>query len=179
MFRLLILLLVLPTICLGQKADLEALNDEMYKLMGTNDEDGFLAVCLQIKAASKKLARENNVDYYIADGYFETGQYDLAIKYGNQYLRSLPNADTPRWRLKLNKRMICTNLYKIYKERGDNKKAVEYIRRIENHYDVYFDGHMVRLGKTKMYERMIECYTALGNQKLVDRYTEKLEALNN
>lgn len=81
---ILFLTIFVSTICRGQNNDLEKLVEQKYDYKEKKNYDSLIIVCNKIKSISHKRAKEENVDYYIANSYFETKQFAKAIKYTNK-----------------------------------------------------------------------------------------------
>ncbi len=142
--------------------------------------DSLVVVCKQLLSSNIIYAKQELADFHLADAYHELKQYDRSLKYGKRFLRRPATKLTYRgMRLNLYKRLVCKNFYKMYLEQGNLRKAVSYLRRMDQRHDVYMDGRMRRVWRKKMYPKMIDHYTELGNENLAKVYQKKLWDLEN
>ena len=167
----LIVLILFPLFGFGQKIDL----DSLVRLIDQRHYpyDSIIIVGNQIKSINKKVAENEDVDYALADAYFETKQYDKAIEFSKIYLH-VSASDRTREGLHrlIQKKYLCYNLSDIYKIRHDTAMALKYLLKIENKYD-YSNSCLRAKWKRKLYENIIECYTTLGNKNKVSKYEHK------
>jgi tetratricopeptide (TPR) repeat protein len=168
-----------PLICEGQQNTIDKLENELAFDIRNDKYDSLLIVCNQIKKLDKKLAKENNVDYYIADAYFHTKQYNEAIKYSKRYFRKFaPRRTRVGLGLRIYKRYLAYNLYEIYMLRNNTKMAVSYLVNIDEKYDGRFCGTGKKAWRLGLYDQIIECYSKLKMENKVAFYRKKKEKLS-
>jgi tetratricopeptide (TPR) repeat protein len=162
----------------SQDSEIELLTKKMNYHISNKQYDSLIHNCLELKSLSNKKAKELDVNYYLADAYFRTQQYQYAVKYSSIYLR------TPSFQLsyhgflkKVNKRKLCYNLFEMYKEHGDYLLALKYLHKIDKKYNKYSCGTSKRRWKIHIYEEMILCYSKLNKLKSVEIYNKKIDEL--
>jgi|GEM_PF-3296089 hypothetical protein len=126
---------------------------------------------------NKKEAKGKFVDFHLADTYFKNKRYDTAIIYGKKYLRSfwLPPQTPVQVGRREMARYLCLDFYEMYKEKGDYKTALKYLKKIEKKYLYFFCGNSEPGCVHSLYLNIIDCCTKLGNQKQVEVYNKKLK----
>lgn len=141
--------------------------------------DSLILICNQIKKINRKAAKEEDVDYCLADSYYRIKQYDKAIEFSKTYLKVSAKKNIRKEReILFNKRLLCENLCEIYKERHDTLTALKYLLEIEKHY--FFGWHYSSpkgWRGIEFYEEILELYVALHDEEGVAKYFEKIEAL--
>jgi tetratricopeptide (TPR) repeat protein len=162
----------------AQDSEIELLAKKMNCHIANKQYDSLIHNCLELKSLSKKTAKELDVNYYLADAYYCTQQYQNAVKYSSKYLR------TPSFELsyhgflkKVNKRKLCYNLFEMYKEQGNYWLALKYLHKIDKKHDHFRCGTGKLRWKIHIYEEMILCYSKLNKLKSVEIYNKKIDEL--
>jgi len=178
--------IIITTYCKGQKSNLDSLVSLVDKFylrqlidsLNTESYDSFIIICKEIKSASLKVSKNENINFYLADFYYKTRKYNDAIKLSKNFLKK-PMFERPSrisFFRNVDRRQICYNLSSIYLERKDYQKSLKYLLKIEKKYNKYWCCMGTCNGrKIELYQKIIGCYTVLRNVKKVEIYKKKLE----
>ncbi len=140
--------------------------------------DSVISVCQYALTINKKYAKQEHIDMDLVLAYFKTKHYDEATRLGKRYLNKM---DMPAMynRTSFNnhiwKRFVCNAFYEMYAEQKNYKMAIKYLRRELKKYAYSSDNSWVI--KSRIEDKLIDCYTILGDTKNAERYKQKQDKL--
>jgi len=185
---LIILSFSIATIVFGQSnKNLDSLLRLRGRFANTNKDDSLIMVCKEIKSSKFKLTETEEMDYDvvdldadIVDAYFRLGQFATAIPLAEQYLKMSAVRGSFKWDVyQVNKHYVCIDLSDYYKNIGDNKNALKYILLAEKKYTFGMCGVGLDEHLKNWYQKIVDCYLALNDQKNADKYRKKIAELGN
>lgn len=180
-YILVILALFTPMFVLAQQQ-----NEKLKELIKLKDRflkeekyDSLLMICKKIKDLDLKAAIVEKANFYMAEAYYKSGEYDQAIKYTKRFLRrpTIKELSPYFYKQNMDKRELSYNMYNIYMSRLDYKHAIKCLEKINKKYDNFNIEVGRRNWRIQLYENMIYCYNQLGEEKMAQVYTAKHDKL--
>jgi len=163
---------------IGSVAEIDSLSTLERGMKHRESYDSAINVCKHALSLNRKYAKEDRLDRELVDLYFAAKRYDKAKKYGNRYLHSFVMPKTysrESYGKRAMKGGVCQDFYLMYKEQGNSKRELKYLKLWLRKYAITFDYSWIL--KKKICQYIIDCYTAIGDQKNADKYQKKKDKI--
>ena len=179
-----ILLLLLSLCSFGRKfrvdtdKQIDSLKEVEDAMSHRGSYDSVIAVCKYALTLNNKYAKQEHIDMDLILAYFDAKHFDEGVKQGKRYLRTfdMPAAyNRTAWSNRIWKGFVCNAFYEMYAGQKKYKMAIKYLKLELRKYTYSIDNTWLR--KSRIYDKLIESYTALGDTKNADRCKQRQDRL--
>lgn len=169
-----------PVILFGQNEQTEKLLKLHERYLDTSNYDSIVVNSQLVIELDSKIAKENQLDYYLAYAAFQTKDYELGIKETRKFIPVIHTKVRTREGSNKNRmcRDLCFQLANYYEQTENYRKAYHNLSLIDRKYNHLFCCICRHSWQTNLYNRMIDCSTKLGKSGRAKRLEKKLEKLN-